>query len=472
MDKDNEQFENFCNSSNFVTNIPDEPHNLTTLQSQSALPMYYTSIVDLKPFDQNELERLARQHKRILSPVNNTLPLITRNLSSANIQNNKRFLINKNIRFYQPIRDAEMLTQLDRLRHKLASAKPEIQKISRLSVLSSMRNSIVSTNQVDIDQSNTLADIETVDLECKEDQIETPENIDTLNNGSPRQSFNIDAPKQGVSCSFEASNSDSQIQEAHTINSSRLKIDKNVEQAVISIDIKEDVQIKEATNFSKSNSFACRSRTMPTTPKITQVCHEPCFKMSQMKVQHLVRQSTRNRLSNIYRADESNSNNNNLVINHKQYSSDTAVNSLENMSSTNVTSDTLNQNQNNSESRGSSPYNYYNMKTFSNTNNNRMRTATTLSFKSIPSNRYSNSICPPTSMSHKQVRFDSAVSKKLHPSVKYQQGKDDEPQCVENIINDVPSSIKIMSKKGKATNIEKLIAVKLSEYYTNHRLVY
>ena len=374
MDKDNEQFENFCNSSNFVTNIPDEPHNLTTLQSQSALPMYYTSIVDLKPFDQNELERLARQHKRILSPINNTLPLITRNLSSANFQNNKRFLINKNIRFYQPIRDAEMLTQLDRLRHKLASAKPEIQKISRLSVRSSRRNSIVSTNQVDIDQSNTLTDIDAVDLECKDEQNKSPINIDTLNNGSPRQSFNI--PKQSVSCSFEASNLDNNflistthIQEA-PINSSRLKIDENVEQAVISIDIKDDIQLKEATNFSKSNSFACRSRTIPATLKLTQVCHEPCFKMSQMKVQHLVRQSTRNRLSNIYRADESNSNNNNFLINHKQYCSDTAVNSLENMSSTNVTSDTLNQNNNNSESRGSSPNNYYTVKTYSNNNNN------------------------------------------------------------------------------------------------------
>ena len=109
-------------------------------------------------------------------------------------------------------------------------------------------------------------------------------------------------------------------------------------------------------------------------------------------------------------------------------------------------------------------------------NKHHIRTVTNLSHKSMP-NKYSASVLLPQSVNMQQqknmmpIRPETALpNKKLHPALKYK--KEKESHLIENIINDVPSSIKIMSRKGKATNVEKLIAIKLSEYYSNNRLVY
>ena len=117
---------------------------LSSGYTQSALPLYYTSVVDLKPFDQAELARISRQHQRNQSPIGNQLPVIKRNSRSNN--QNRKFLINKSIRLYQPIHEAAMMSKIGQLRHKLASAKPEIQKVSRLSLASRTVNDPEQTN--------------------------------------------------------------------------------------------------------------------------------------------------------------------------------------------------------------------------------------------------------------------------------------------------------------------------------------
>lgn len=70
-----------------------------------------SSIIDLKLFPKNNEEE-----------ENNFLYSNYSTENQFNNLNQKKYLINKNIRFYQPIKDAEMLVQLDSLRMKLQAS--------------------------------------------------------------------------------------------------------------------------------------------------------------------------------------------------------------------------------------------------------------------------------------------------------------------------------------------------------------
>jgi hypothetical protein len=110
---------------------------------------YNTTIVELKPFKKsnhnstiNNYDSLMGSNKYLTDSA--SFDLLKKNISSNNsttassstvysskfdelmfnkIMKQKKFLINKNMRFYQPVKDAEMLVHLDLLRSKLNADK-------------------------------------------------------------------------------------------------------------------------------------------------------------------------------------------------------------------------------------------------------------------------------------------------------------------------------------------------------------
>ena len=83
-----------------------------SLVEKGSLFQYNTSIVDLNPFEKRDNRSTGLLDSRFRSSDNNTLML-------NKIMNQKKFLVNKNIRFYEPIKDAEILANFDSLRSKL-----------------------------------------------------------------------------------------------------------------------------------------------------------------------------------------------------------------------------------------------------------------------------------------------------------------------------------------------------------------
>ncbi len=51
------------------------------------------------------------------------------------------------------------------------------------------------------------------------------------------------------------------------------------------------------------------------------------------------------------------------------------------------------------------------------------------------------------------------------------QRKEANPPVVQNIINDIPSTLNRMSLIGNVTNVERLISKRLSEFYTSNRII-
>ena len=438
---------------------------LSSGYTQSALPLYYTSVVDLKPFDQAELARISRQHQRNQSPIGNQLPVIKRNSRSNN--QNRKFLINKSIRLYQPIHEAAMMSKIGQLRHKLASAKPEIQKVSRLSLASRTVNDPEQTNYEKFIEpyKETIETYKNNDNKpkCFDDTLEEEQiknkNFETLNN-----------PIQTSTDQMDTIGAENRNQAPYNTSRGVNNQVPNFEETFHDFN-----SIKPPPSAVSGMSRQDRILTARKTPRhFVPIFHEPNFQLSQTKVQHLIRQSTRNRFSNIYKTDDNEDepehmNNNNP----KSILSKAAVNSLENMNHFTYNAPNNNNNNNNKVSRSEAGDTSTTVTINKSMHKYNIRTATNLSLKSLP-NKYSESAPPKSASSdrkNKPIRPETAVhNKKLHPALKHK--KEKEAQCIENIINDVPSSIKIMSKKGKATNIEKLIAVKLSEYYSNNRLIY
>ena len=90
---------------------------------RGALFQYNTSIVDLNPFEKRD-NRL-RTPPTFIPRTPHALGVIDTRFRSENslmlskIMSQKKFLVNKNIRFYEPIKDAEILANIDSLRSKL-----------------------------------------------------------------------------------------------------------------------------------------------------------------------------------------------------------------------------------------------------------------------------------------------------------------------------------------------------------------
>ena len=252
--------------------------------------MYFTSIVDLKPFDQYE-RNISRNDKK--------LPIIKRNVAYLN--QNRKFLINKNMRLYEPIHEAAVMSKIDKLRQKLASTK--IQKCSPLN-------------------------------NCDEKIIEIyKESLNSINNDCERKCLNEEKINKYSTNVCNANN--------HPHNTKdHLEMINDVSN--------HKVYSRLRGVAPGSNLFHCfLNKINPLGPTISkqeriynsqkppkhfpQNFHEPNYQFSQIKVQHLIRQSTRNRFSNIYKTDGIEKSCINKNVYAKSFVSKTAVNSFENM---------------------------------------------------------------------------------------------------------------------------------------------
>jgi len=424
------------------------------------------SIVALRPFDQEELKRLSRQKNYTNLP----------NIKSAGRNKSGKAVINKAMRFYEPIRDAEMLSQLERLRTKLVILKPQdihqsfansaqsakpmksaqneksehhasnhhhnnansenmffyprkfdsiIQqhefaesnnyqnKIDELLHNSESASNFEKTHRDEMKSStinNAVLDIQLEDLGITEEHSPRIEKIFDNHKSNEQHSSKFFTP------SFERRHTLHETVRHHTVpnNSSRIHCEP-LHRAATTIN-------QSQTNVIVSNHETIKIERKSIVPLM------PTFGMKQAKVRNLVRRSTKTRLGNIYKTPEHPNGlpatHQTTIINDEQYRSNICVSETTTKES----------------------------KTAFNTGLKRPKTTANLN-KSL-------SIVNPEQ------------SRKLHPSVKYLKSKIFEPPFVDNIINDIPSTIKIMSKKGKVTNVEKLIAFKLSDYYTNYRVVF
>lgn len=88
------------------------------------IPLFHfnTTIVDLKPFNpENCYGQQQQQENYNYNEIYSEFYPKTdhQNLSSSPTNPSKKFLIKKNLNFYEPVKDAEMLAQLKTLRTKL-----------------------------------------------------------------------------------------------------------------------------------------------------------------------------------------------------------------------------------------------------------------------------------------------------------------------------------------------------------------
>ena len=219
------------------------------------------------------------------------------------------------------------MSKIVQLRHKLASAKgPEIQKISRMSLAR-------STNEQD--QTNYEKIIQPFKEQTAE---ETNENKPKCFDDSL-----VEEPLKKNLTSFEASNNqiqlstdnmDNPIASVNRNNQAPNNTSRGPQVPTIFDEAQDYTSFRPPASAISGVSRQTRVSTARRTPKhFVPAFHEPNFKLSQTKVQHFVRQSTRNRFSNIYKTDDDNDEIENL--NNKNKNNQTSSNNTSNNNSTN-----------------------------------------------------------------------------------------------------------------------------------------
>lgn len=384
-------------------NIRNEYSNLMITNS---IPMNTASIIALRPFDQDELNRLRRSPKH------------KDNSQLFSIKNNKiklqKSLINKPIRFYEPIKDAEMLIQLERLRTKLTITRP----------IESHNQSLVEEqdvlNESKIEESNVFHKPKPTPRKELDQDEEDNNNMDHSINREISKSAALELNMDEIyPQDDESTNLIYHFNSKKSVTSIGIQMRQKKEEERLTAPYNSTRVFSETFSSLKRNSLLTERHKKEQESSITVVPSN--MFLAQSKVQRLVRRATKNRLDNIYVTDDPN------FVQSQQKNTSIII-------------------ETNREERCQS--------------------------ESLNQDRpYSKSYRPKTANESKEFKLAQLnMSRKLHPTIKHHIKKIDEVEPVQNIINDIPSTIQIMSKKGKATNIEKIIAFKLSDYYTNYRL--
>ena len=72
----------------------------------------------------------------------------------------------------------------------------------------------------------------------------------------------------------------------------------------------------------------------------------------------------------------------------------------------------------------------------------------------------------------RQIYNLGLIARKEHPFVRFRRIKETPVQIIQNIISDIPSTLSTMSQFGRVTNVEKILANKLADFYTNNARVW
>ncbi|CAF0976690.1 unnamed protein product [Brachionus calyciflorus] len=377
-------------------NSPDRPSNFN----------YNTTIVALNPFKKDLFDDL----KPDLSTSSTHSSTIGNDTNLAKLLNQRKFLINKNIRFYEPVKDAEIIAQMHLLRSKLQSSYGS--------------NKTKKFKDFQKDKLVTSQDLTPI---FKKDDLRIPsQNEDILKGDSIRD---VNSVSNNYQQKEEMVSKNDFVKDGEDFPGlkkfSAYRRKKNTENS-------NNTSYKNLMIRTKKN----QESTSPTKMSLPDINNKT---LSHNNFNYVLRKSRKFRLNNIYKPVE----HVHLVENKTKFdepkqNTDNLINAL-NLSSSSVFDESLDRNE----------------------------------FKKIDQkiknvSREQTWYCQDPNCEFKNLygNNSSLHIKNEYPNERYQRMKNNEVKIVQNIISDIPNTLTTMSNYGNVTNIEKLLANKLSEFYT------
>lgn len=375
---------------------------------------YNATIVALNPFKKDIIEDM---HPEFSTSSRSSSGSYT---NLAKLLNQRKYLINKNIRFYEPIKDAEIIAQMHWLRTKLQSSK--ISKSYNNGILCDPSNKAlaISPNMKKDESKETIFRIEShsaketrKESNCKVSN-EKKNEIFTRNN-----TFFTDENEE-----FPGVKKFSDYR--------RKKISDNKVQC-------HNFQIKPKKNIEPP--LKVKSSLPDISPRGNRI-------LSHNSFNYVLRKSRKNRLNNIYKPIEHLHAVENSFRNKRLSEENNVKGNLENSNNVNLSSSVeLEQSLDKNEFK----------KIFVNKSN---------IFEESYSHNHVNCQDPNCEFKNYFTNNSSFNLKKEYPNERHQRIKNNEVKIIQNIISDIPNTLTTMSNFGKVTNFEKILANKLSEFYT------
>ncbi|RMZ97072.1 hypothetical protein BpHYR1_024220 [Brachionus plicatilis] len=395
-----------------ITNIqgskissPEKPANFN----------YNTTIVALNPFKKDLFDDL---HPEFSTSSRSSSGSDT---NLAKLLNQRKYLINKNIRFYEPIKDAEIMAQMHWLRTKLQSTN-----------LSKSRSKDCSFER----------GIKTPPISLKSKKEETKEANFLLKNEPPQ-----DLKKEN------SEPSQKEKQEEILVRNNTFQIDDGEDFPGIK-KFSHYRRKKNSDSRAQHHSFQIKPKRNTELPlqiksSLPDISTNGNRVLSQSNFNYALRKSRKYRLNNIYKPIEHYNLVENSLRNKRSLEETNAKGNVESVNNINASSSV--------EFEPSLDKNEFKNNS-GNKNNN------------LIDESYSNnqSYCQDPNCEYKNFFANHSLLhvKKEYPNERYQRIKNNEVKIIQNIISDIPNTLTTMSNFGKVTNFEKVLANKLSEFYT------
>lgn len=446
-----------------------DKHNLLTIN-------YNTTIVDLNPFKKEnfhpeEFHPDSSNHSRTSSGNENTPKILPQ----------RKYLINKNLRFYEPIKDAEIIAQMHLLRSKLHTDK--IIEYAAIGKAKSHRETNINKRQpTPPPQQPPHSAVSTTNQSNNNKQNLVAEPTNTTISSTVASSTST------ANASIKSKDTDERISEikviAKTISPQSHKsyvnglfLEKSDSERVLReieedlADLEEVKDFDEETDFPGLKKFAqnYRRKKLNVSQNHSQTSLHQNKSKESLKLQttshsnlpdintallhtnfnYVLRKSRKFRLNNIYKPTEhahTECSKSKLFeeVNKKPNTANSNLITALNLS----TSTFIPESQDKQKGRKSGSFN---------------------GKKLVKDVRRDSVYCQDPNCEYKYLvssNVSSVQSKKEFPNERYQRMKNDEFRVIQNIISDIPNTLTTMSNIGKVTNVERLLANKLTDFYT------
>ena len=438
-------------------------------KNQNKVPLFYfnTTIVDLKPFD---LERQLNDDKHRSFNYIDTLDNTTH--TSSLLQTNqfanlsKKYLINKSMTFYQPVKDAEVLAQFESLRLKLSLQQNNTStRINRTesnlpnkklaTIYSDESTSLLNQNKTksinfkssfeQIFQSQSELDSSSLSYNCSSinmnhKSLQSPDySYDNILKRNDKETNYIKI-KDDTSENFKLSNKNSQAQNDYDFPELK-KFSKNLKSKSL-----KDNRASTSMNTSRLEMIRKSAPLLPA-PNLPDI-NLPNKILKQKNVSKILRKSTQSRLNNIYKPTENQPSFDGLK---RTSTSETKLvpryqDLVEKSDNQYVEEENYTDNRKNSINYIKSNSAFLNSKEILLTNDDQI-------------------------FIKEKNQLDNLSKPKELPNERYHRIKEAQIKRVHNIIGDIPSTLNTMSQIGRVTNVEKLIADKLTGYYSSNNRI-
>lgn len=484
----------------------------SSLMEKGSLFQYNTTIVDLNPFERKENPSDVYNRSQ-QAPFSGDARFRTENNVLFNkIVNQKKFLINKNIRFYEPVRDAkerhQIMAKFDTLRSKLANSqtknytppplhrdeinrktgaidKDDYYMLKPEDLIESFKH--LHSHSMNSENGNERHDDKTGFKSSSFEEKFIPIKVINTKKNKEKESI-LEMPPKGVHSAKAgnkvASQNDSRSThytdltdtQPHHEQEQQKTTPQNLEKSASPNRYEDFSELKRFSryhtnltrkSFQKSSADYKKAKKYQVNNDITNsnpvdpfagYNAETLFNSADnlkgilvsnplsKRINHVVRKSSKNRLENIYKADNT---------------KNVAKKSNENIALASSSNHAISvHNSNNIKAEAT---------TLLHTHTNNLLFQKSMHFVD---NHDSLLLCDDPTCEYKV--FSKAINlqnvqnknKKELPNERYQRIKKAEVQTIENIIGDIPSTLHTMKTIGRVTNVEKLITNALSDFYT------